>query len=73
MLDLLLYCGGAKELDKFLESLRSNFASQKHLFPRADPNPVKYAVSFLDTWNNHPDMTHWQTEFMVQAELGIDR
>jgi len=27
MVDPLRYCGGAKELDKFLETLRSNFAS----------------------------------------------
>jgi len=42
----LRYCGGAKELDKFLETLRSNFASHKHLFPRGDPDHVKYAVCF---------------------------
>jgi len=46
MVDPLPYCGRAKELDKFLETLRSNFASHKHLFPRGDPNRVKYAVSF---------------------------
>jgi len=49
MVDPLQYCDGAKELDKFLETSRSNFASCKHLFPRGDPNQVKYAVSFLDT------------------------
>jgi len=40
MVDPLRYCGGAKELDKFLETLRSNFASHKHLFPRGDPDQV---------------------------------
>jgi hypothetical protein len=57
MVDPISYCGGAKELDKFLETLQSNFASHKHLFPRGDPDQVKYAVSFLNTWNNHPDTT----------------
>jgi hypothetical protein len=57
MVDHLRYSGGAKELDKFLETLQSNFASHKHQFPRGDPDQVKYAVYFLDTWNNHPDMT----------------
>jgi len=57
MVDPLGYSGGAKVLDTFLETLRSNFASQNHLFPRGDPDQVKYAVSFHDTWNNHPDMT----------------
>jgi hypothetical protein len=46
MVDPLRYCGGAKELDKFLETLRSNIDSHKHLFPRGDPDEVKYAVSF---------------------------
>jgi hypothetical protein len=57
MVDPLWYWGGAKELDKFLKTLKSNFASYKHLFPRGNRDQVKYAVSFLDTWNNHPDMT----------------
>jgi len=48
MVDPLRYCGRAKELDKFLETLRSNFASHEHLFPRGDHDQVKYAVSFLD-------------------------
>jgi len=37
MVDPLQYCGGAKELDMFLETSRSNFASHKHPFPRGDP------------------------------------
>jgi len=68
MVDPLRYCGGAKELDKFVETLQSNIASHKHLFPRGDPNQVKYAVSFLDTWNYHPDMTQRQTENTDPAE-----
>jgi hypothetical protein len=38
------YCGGAKELDLFLETLRSNFASHKDLFPRGDPEQVKQKI-----------------------------
>jgi len=72
MVDPLRYCGGAKELDKFLETLWSNFASHKHLFPRGDPDQVKYAVSILDTWNNHPEMTQWQTENTDPAESASD-
>ena len=33
MVDPVWYCAGAKELDKFLESLGSNFDFHKHLFP----------------------------------------
>ena len=72
MVDPLPYCRGAKELDKFLETLRSNFASHKHLFPRGDPDQVKYAVSFLDTWNNHLDLTQRQTEDTDPAEWASD-
>jgi len=72
MVDPLRYCGGAKELDKFLETLRSNFASHKHLFPRGDSDQVKYAVSFLDTWNNHPDTTQRQTENTDPSEWAND-
>jgi len=72
MVDLLWYCGGAKELDKFLETLRSNFASHKHLFPRGDPDQVKYAVSFLNTWNNHSDTTQRQTENTDPSEWASD-
>jgi hypothetical protein len=72
MLDPLRYCGGAKELDKFLKTLRSNFASHKHLFPRGDPDQVKYAVSFLDTWNNHPDTTQRQTESTDSSQWASD-
>ena len=57
VVDPIRYCGRVNELDKFLETLRSKFASHKHLFPGGDHKQVKYAVSFLDTWNNHPDMT----------------
>jgi hypothetical protein len=72
MVDPLRYCGRAKELDKFLETLRSNFASHKHLFPRGDPDQVMYEVSFLNTWNNHPDMTERQPDNTDPAERASD-
>jgi hypothetical protein len=72
MVDPLQYSGGAKELDKFLETLRSNFASHKHLFPTGDPDQVQYAVSFLHTWNHHPDTTQGQTENTGPSEWARD-
>ena len=72
MVDPLQHCGGAKELDKFLETLPSNFESHKHLFPRGDPDQVKYAVSILDTLNNHPDSTRPQTENTEPLERATD-
>jgi len=72
MVDPLQYCGRVKELDKFLETLQSNFASHKHLFPRGDSDQVKYAVSFLDTWNNQPDTIQRQTENTDPSEWASD-
>jgi len=72
MVDPLRYCGAVKELDKFLETLRSNLTSYKHLFPRGYPDQVKYAVSFLDTWHDHPDTTQRQTENTDSSEWPSD-
>jgi len=72
MIDRLQYCGGVREPDKFLETLTSNFASHNHLFPGGDPDQVKYAVSFLDTWNNHPDTTQRQIENTDPSEWPSD-
>jgi len=72
MVDPVRYCGGAKELDKFLESQRSNFDSHKHLFPKGGPDRVKYAISFLDTWNNHTDASQRQTENTDPLEWASD-
>jgi hypothetical protein len=33
MVDPVRYCGGAKELDRFLDALGSNFNCHGHLFP----------------------------------------
>ena len=49
-------------MDMFLQMLWSNFASHKHLSPRGNSDQVNDAVSFLDTWINHPDPTQRQTE-----------
>jgi hypothetical protein len=72
MVDPLQSCSGANELDMFLETVRSNFASHKHLFPIGDPEQVKNAVSFLNTRNNHPDMTQGQMENRDPAKWASD-
>jgi hypothetical protein len=63
------YCGGAKELDNFPHTLRSNFQSHANIFPHGDPNKVKYAPSLLSTWNNHPDPPQRQTQMTDPVEL----
>jgi hypothetical protein len=63
-----LYCGGAKELDNFLNTLRSNYQSRTHLFPHGDPGKVKYASSLLSTWNSHPDLAQRQTQMTDLVE-----
>jgi len=43
------YCGRAKELDYFLDTLRSTFQSHMHLFLHGDPDKVKDAASCFST------------------------
>jgi hypothetical protein len=70
--DPLWYCGGAKEMYNFLETLRSTLASHKQLFPTGDPDQVKYTVSFFDTWNSQSDTTQRQTESTDPSEWASD-
>jgi len=69
MVDPVWCWGGAKELYEFLESLRSNFDSHNHLFPKGGPDRVNYAISFLDTLNNHTDGRQRQMGNTDQSEL----
>jgi hypothetical protein len=41
LVDPVRFCGGAKELDRFLDALRSNLNSHGHLFPRGGPDHAK--------------------------------
>ena len=66
------FCGGAKELDRFLDAVRSNFNCRGHLFPRGGPEHVKYAISLLDSWNNHQNPTLRQTAMRDPSEWAGD-
>jgi hypothetical protein len=57
MVNPIGYCDGENELHEILKTLWSNFACHKHLFPRGNPEQVKYAVSFLDCGKKLPHMT----------------
>jgi len=62
------YCGRAKELDNFLDTIRSNFQSHGDVFLHGDPNKVNYAASRLSTWNNHLDPAQRQTQITDPVE-----
>jgi hypothetical protein len=62
------YCGRAKELDTFLETLLSHFESHAHLCPHGDSDNVKYAGSLLSKWNNYPDPVQRQTQMTDPVE-----
>jgi hypothetical protein len=66
------YCGRAKALDNFLDTVRCNFQSHAHLVLHRDSEKVKYAASLLSTWNNHPDMAQRQTPMTDPVELHRD-
>jgi len=62
------YCGRAKVLDIFLDTIRSNFQSHAQLFPHGDPDTVKYTVRHLSTWNNHLNPAQRQTQMTNPVE-----
>jgi len=62
------FCGGAKELDNFLDTLRSNLKFHAHFFPHGDPDKVKYAASILSTWNKHPHLAERKTPMTIPVE-----
>jgi len=70
--DPVRYCGGANELDRFLDSLCSNFNSHGHLFPPGGPHYVKYAISVLDTWSNHQNLALRQTAMTDPLQCACD-
>jgi len=72
MVDLVRFCGGAKELDRFLDALRSNFDSHGHLCPHGGPDHVKYAISLLDACGNHQNPTLGQTAMTDPSEWADD-
>jgi hypothetical protein len=72
MVDPVRYCSGAKELDRFLDALRSNLNSHGHLFPRGGPDHVKSAISHLDAWRNHQYTTLRQTAMTDPSEWAVD-
>jgi hypothetical protein len=70
--DPVRYCGGAKELDRFLDALHSNFNSHGYLFPRSGPDHVKYAISLLDACSNHQNPALRQTAMTDPSEWAGD-
>jgi len=72
LVDPVRFCGGAKELDQFLDAFRLTFTSHAHLFPRCGPNHVNYVISLLDAWSNHQNPTLRQTAMTDPSEWAGD-
>jgi hypothetical protein len=66
------YCGGPRELETVLSTLRSNFRTHNHLFPGGDTNKVQYALDHLGSWVNHPDHTQRKTSMTDPVTWGHD-
>jgi len=58
------YCGGPRELDTFLGSLRSNFRTHSHLVSDGDTDKVQYALDHLGSWSNHRNYTLHKTSMI---------
>jgi len=65
-------CGGARELDTFLCSLRSNFRTHSHLFSDGDTDKVQYALDHLGSWSNHRDYTLHKMSMIDPITWGQD-
>jgi len=72
MIDHVLFCGRAKELDYFRDRLCANFDSHGDLFPCCGPNHVRYAISHLDAWSNHHISVLRQTVMTDPADWAGD-
>jgi len=72
MVDPVWYCGGAKVLDRFLDTLRSIFNPHGDLFPRVGPDHVKYAISLLHACSNHQNTALRQTAMTDPSEWVCD-
>jgi len=73
LVDPARFCGGAKELHRFLDALRSKFNSHGHLFPPIGPDHVKYAISLLDAWSNHQNPTLGETAKTDPSEWAYNK
>jgi len=65
------YCGGARELETYLGSLRSNFRTHKHLF-HDDTDKVQYALDHLGSWAYHSDRDMQKTTMIDPITWGQD-
>jgi len=65
------YCGGARELETYLGSLRSNFRTHKHL-SHHDTDNVQYALDHLGSWAHHTDRDMQKTTMIDPIPCGQD-
>jgi len=72
IVDPVQYCGGAKEPDRYLDTLLSNFNSHGHLFPRSGPDHVNCTISLLHTWSHHQNLALRPTAMPDPSEWARD-
>jgi hypothetical protein len=65
------YCGGARELETYLGSLRWNFRTHQHLF-HDDTDKVQYALDHLGSWAYHTDRDMQKTTMIDPITCGQD-
>jgi hypothetical protein len=66
------HCRGSRELETFLNTLRSNFQTDNHPVPDGYTNKVQYVLDHLASWVNHPDHTQRQLRMTTPVTWGLD-
>ena len=70
MVDPERFCGGAKDLDRFLTQLRRRFTTQSQQFA-GDDDKVDYAISLLGKWESNQESALKQTKMTNPSDWGM--
>jgi len=63
------YCGGPRDLDRFLTQLRRRYETHPQQFEN-DTDRIDYAISLLGKWSNNDDTSLWSTKMMNPIDWG---
>jgi len=68
MVDPIQYCSSGKELDRFLNTWRSNSNSHGHRIWCGGPDHLNYMITLLHSWSNHQYLALRQTAMTEHSD-----